>query len=216
MKKFIAILMAAVVAFTAVDCAYASPLRREQRKEYKKKMKEFKKGGWQIANSSRTIEVALLMHYEKLNNMEDGQEIIGNAKGISDNVLQQVALNNACNYYARKAGSVVRGRIASDLANDGSAKAGEGEFDRMYAAYETAVEKELRGELVPTFSIVRKVGKNKDKQEIKEYRTFFIVDEDAASRARIRAWEQAKKESEVAQRYANQVSNFVQEAFKVD
>ena len=43
---------------------------------------------------------------------------------------------------------------------------------------------------------------------------FFIVDEDAASKARIRAMENAFKESEKAQQYATKVSEFVKEGFK--
>ena len=46
-----------------------------------------------------------------------------------------------------------------------------------------------------------------------EIETFFIVSEGAASKARIRAMENAAKESEAAQRYANKVSEFVREGF---
>ena len=41
---------------------------------------------------------------------------------------------------------------------------------------------------------------------------FFIVSENAATRARVRAYENALKESEAAQRYADRVSQFIQEA----
>lgn len=40
---------------------------------------------------------------------------------------------------------------------------------------------------------------------------FFIISEDAATRARVRAYENALKESEAAQRYADRVSQFIQE-----
>ena len=46
--------------------------------------------------------------------------------------------------------------------------------------------------------------------------TYFIVNEDAATKARIRAYENALKESAAAQKYAEKVSAFVREGFKED
>ena len=47
-----------------------------------------------------------------------------------------------------------------------------------------------------------------------EIETYFVVSESAASKARIRAFEQAAKESEAAQRYAEKVSEFVRDGFE--
>ena len=44
--------------------------------------------------------------------------------------------------------------------------------------------------------------------------TFFVVSESAATRARIRAYENALKESEAAQKYAQKVSDFVRKGFE--
>ena len=44
--------------------------------------------------------------------------------------------------------------------------------------------------------------------------TFFVVNEDAASKARIRAYENALKESAAAQKYAEKVSEFIREGFE--
>ena len=44
--------------------------------------------------------------------------------------------------------------------------------------------------------------------------TYFLVDEEAASKARIRAYEQAVKESEAAQKMANKISDFVRAGFE--
>ena len=50
-------------------------LEKAQKKEYKAKIKEFKKEGWKLYGSSRTIEVALLTHYDKLRQLgENGYE----------------------------------------------------------------------------------------------------------------------------------------------
>jgi hypothetical protein len=43
---------------------------------------------------------------------------------------------------------------------------------------------------------------------------YFIINEDAATKARIRAYENALKESEAAQKYAEKVSSFVREGFE--
>ena len=42
-------------------------LEKAQKKEFQKKMKEYKKGNWKVFGSSRTLEVLLLQHYDKLN-----------------------------------------------------------------------------------------------------------------------------------------------------
>jgi hypothetical protein len=41
--------------------------------------------------------------------------------------------------------------------------------------------------------------------------TYFVINQDAATRARIRAYENALKESEAAQKYAQKVSDFIKE-----
>lgn len=79
----------------------------------------------------------LLKHYEKLNS-DDGNnayEVVGTASNfISKNVGHQAAVNNACNNYARQAGSIVKGRIVCDMSANSTD--GDGEFEHFYAAYE--------------------------------------------------------------------------------
>lgn len=43
---------------------------------------------------------------------------------------------------------------------------------------------------------------------------FYVINESEATKARIRAWENAARESEVAQKYATEVSEFIKEGFK--
>ena len=184
-------------------------LEKAQRKEYQKKIKEFKKENWKVFGTSRTFEVALLQHYDKLNNLGDnGQEIVGVAtKFKSKNIGHQMAINNACMTYAQQAGSQLKGRIVSDINGNGSDS--EGEFEKLYAAYERLVEKEIKGEMKESFSVIRD---NKDGTF--EMQAFFIVDENAAVAARLRAMENAARETEMAQKYAKKVSDFVREGVK--
>lgn len=216
MKKILMALLAlCLMAPVSVDAQDSRALSKVLKKEFKQKKKELKKGKWEIYGSSFSIETALQRHYEKLLLGGEGvSEVQGVASNFnSKNIGHQMAVNNACNNYARRAGSTVRGRIVSDLAAD--AENIDTEFDKFYAAYESTVEKEIKGEMSESFSIIREVGKDKKSgKPMYEMQTFFIVDENAASRARIRAFEAAKAESEAAQKYAEQVSDFIKEGFE--
>ncbi len=207
MKKLIMFLMALCMVVPAVNAQNSKALNKALKKEYKTKMKEFKKDGWKLYGSSRSLDVVLLKHYEKLNQEgEENYEVVGTcSKFKSKNVGHQTSINNACNIYARQAGSQVKGRIVSDLAGSDDVSA---EFDHFYAAYETLVEKEIKGEMQESFSVIRE---NSDGTY--EMQTFFVVNESAATRARVRAMENAAKESAAAQKYAQKVSEFVREGF---
>ena len=184
-------------------------LQKQQKKEYKKKMKEYKAEGWKLFGSTRSLDVALLTHYDKLNTLgDDAVEVVGIAsKFQSKNVGKQMAFNNACITYAQSAGSSVKGRIVSDLFGNGIDA--DTEIDKFYAAYERLVEKEIKGEMMESFSIIHEISSG-----LYEMQTYFIVSESAASKARIRAFENAAKESAAAQKYANKISEFVREGFK--
>jgi len=74
----------------------------------------------------------------------------------------------------------------------------------------------MQGELKPSFSVIRTKGKDDKGNEIYEMQTYFVVNEAAASKARIRAMEEAMKESELSQKYAEKVSGFVREGFDLE
>lgn len=215
MKKTILILLSLILAFGVVD-AENKQLQKAREKAHKEKMKQYKKDKWTIFGSTKTLELALLEHYDKLNTAGDNaNEILGVASRFkSKNVGHQMAINNACNTYAQAAGGNIRGRIVSDMNGDGVDA--EGEFDHFYAAYERLVEKEIRGELKESFSVIRCLNPEAPVKEREyELESYFIVNESAASKARIRAMENALKESEAAQRHAQKISEFVNEAFEV-
>ena len=216
MKKTIQFLLVIGMLFACpVVNAQNKALEKALAKEFKLKKKELEKGKWTIYGTSRSLDVALLKHYEKMNENENVHEIVGVATAFSSkNVGKQVATNNACNAYARQAGSHVKGRIVSDMANNADDVSAE--FDHFYAAYESMVEKEIKGEMFESFSIIRETGVDKKTgKTIYEMQTFFLVDEDAASAARIRAFENALRESAAAQKHAEMVSKFIQEGFEV-
>ena len=59
MKKIlVAILALSFLAVPAMN-AQSRQLKKAQKKEYKMKLKEYKKGGWIVFGTSHTLEVAL-------------------------------------------------------------------------------------------------------------------------------------------------------------
>ena len=186
-------------------------IAKQMEQEYKKTIKLYKKEGWKLFGSSHSVEMALLLHYQKLYKAgEENQEIVGNCTRCkSKNVGHQTCINNAANIYAQQAKRVVSGRVASDIAN--SSDEDKAEFDRFYAAYESQVEKESNGELQETYCLIRPIGNGEYEME-----AHFIVSESAATRARIKAYENAARESKAAQKYADEVSKFIREGRNKD
>lgn len=211
MRKLLVILMAVLLA-APIETVSAQKMSKAIKKEYKTKMKQLKKEKWELYGSSRTLDVTLAKFYEALDANPNVREIMGNAARFkSKTVGHQSAINDACRTYAQQCGSIVKGRVDSDLASDGEDV--NSEFDHFYAAYERLVEKEIQGELQEKFSIIREIDKEKG-ESIYEMQTYFLVDEEAASKARIRAYEQAVKESEAAQKMATKIGDFVKAGFE--
>ena len=174
--------------------------------QYRKKLKEYKKEGRELFGSSKTMKDVLREHYESLG-AEGVFEVVGTAVGVkSESIGQQVAWNNASINYVQQAGSFLRGRIDTDSHTSGGP---DGEFSHFYSAYETLLQKEIRGELRPSYTMVRHLSDGTC-----QMMSFFIVNEDAATRARIKAMELAATESVAAQRIAGKIREYVQEGFE--
>ena len=202
MKKIIMFLMAAFML--SVVPATAQELSKSEKKSLKAKVKEFKKQGWQIFGSTSTIDLALEKHMLKLQS-DDAIEVPGIASSFkSKNVGKQMALNSAMTNYASMMDSEIKGKVVSDMQGDGEFS--ETEFEKFYAAFKRSVQTTIKDELKESFSIIRDKGNGTS-----EMQTFFIVDKKAASQARVRALEQAGKESVAAQLYAKVVQKFIEE-----
>lgn len=209
MKKIIVFLLALLFMTPSVLIAKDNnkDLAKVLKKERAQKIKELKKGNWELFGSSRTLDVALAIHYDKLNTLGDNAyEIVGVASNFkSKNVGKQMATNNACLTYAQLAGSSIKGNTVSDIyanATDGS-----GEFDHFYAAYERAVAKDIRNEMNESFSLIRQLSDGSYEMQV-----FYIINEDAASKMRQKAIEDAAKETDLAQDYAEKIAQYVRNA----
>ena len=202
MKKIIMFVMAAFML--SVIPATAQELSKSEKKSLKAKVKEFKKEGWKIFGSTSTLDYALERHMIKMQS-DDAIEIPGIASSFkSKNVGKQMALNSAMTYYASSMDSEIKGKVVSDMQGDGEFS--ETEFEKFYAAFKRSVESTIKDELKESFSIIRDKGNG-----ISEMQTFFIVDKNAASKARVRALEQAAKESEAAEKYAKGIEKYINE-----
>ena len=202
MKKIIMFLMAAFML--SVVPATAQELSKSGKKALKAKVKEFNKEGWKIFGSTSTLDYALERHMIKMQS-EDAIEVPGIASSFkSKNVGKQMALNSAMTNYASMMDSEIKGKVVSDMQGDGEFS--ETEFEKFYAAFKRSVETTIKDELKESFSIIRDKGNGTS-----EMQTFFIVDKHAASQARVRALEQAGKESVAAQLYAKVVQKFIEE-----
>lgn len=205
MKKYVCISLLLLLCSSIVVCGQNRQLEKASNKMYKGKMKEYNREGWKLAGSSKTLEVALLEHYEKLKDPKN-EELVGEVSQCKSlNVCKQAAYNNALITYANLAGSTLKGRVVSDLNVDQSSE--DGEFDKMYAAYERLVQQEVKGILTESYAIV------KEKGGTKQYKVFFLVNEEKASVARLRALERAAQESAAAQKYATKIADFVRKGF---
>ena len=207
MKKLLYALL--TLAFLIPGYAEAkTQLEKARDAAYKTKLKEYKKGKWE-ALGSRPLEYCLAAHYEKLNSLgENGHEVEGiSTKSQSKNIGKQAAINNAVITYGQEAGSTLQGRVISDMSANSVNT--DGEFDNFFAAYERLVEKEIRGEMEPSYTIIRDNGDG-----TYEVRTYFIVEESNAQKARLRALEEALKSSEVASQHADKIAGFVREGFQ--
>ena len=215
MKKLGMFLVFALAMIFAMPNVYAQKLTdRQIKKEVRKKAKQLKKEGWTIYGSPYTLETALTAYYQDLQK-EGAQNMVGVASSfMSKNVGKQAALNSAINEYARQAQSFVEGRVVSDMFNNASDAVPE-EFDKFYAAYQSMVVKEIKGELKASFSLIRSKGMQDDK-EVFEMQTYFVLNELEASKARMRAMENAMKESTLSQEYASKVAGFIREGFDLE
>ena len=206
-KKFVTLGVAALVALGTL----AGPPKNNEKSAWKyakKEAKELTAQGWKV-DGSQTMEEAFYKHKVKFQ-ADNVDEIIGNVQGAMAtktlNQAQQWGTTNACISYAKQAGMFLRGRIASEIAAGVDAAS----LDNLYEGYEALVQKHIQGEIKRSFGIYRET-----KDGTIEYKSYYVVDEDAASQARMRAMENMLKESEFARKHAEDISKFVQEGFKM-
>ncbi len=208
MKKIIMLIMALCLIAPAAVAQQALTPKQEKlcNKNAKDRAKQLKKDGYDIMGSL-PLQDALYKHFAK---MEMGAtEQMGNGHSKSQNNGRQMCLTSAMSEYASKAVSQIKGRSVTDAYGNEVDTENDPEFARFYAAYERLTQKEIKGELQESFTIVKK---NADGTY--DFRMYLLVDEDKALARRQKALKDAAAETNLAQDYAKQVSEFVNEPLK--
>lgn len=208
MKKIIMILMALCLMAPAAMAQQALTAKQEKacNKGAKDRAKQFKKEGFEVMGS-RALQDELYRHLAKLELGATEQLGLGHAK--SQNNGRQMCITAAMSEYASRAASQIKGRSVTDSYGNEVDTENDPEFARFYAAYERLTQKEIKGELEESFTIMKK---NPDGSY--DFRMYFTIDEDKAKKRRQKALEDAATESGLAQNYAKQVSEFINEPLK--
>ena len=207
MKKIIMILMALCLIAPATMAQALTPKQEKIcNKNAKDRAKQFKKQGYEIMGSL-PLQDALYKHFAKMELGATEQQGNGHSKSMNNG--RQMCLTSAMSEYASKAASQIKGRNVTDAYGNEVDTDNDPEFARFYAAYERLTQKEIKGELQESFTIVKK---NPDGSS--DFVMYFLIDEDKALARRQKAMKDAAAESNLAQTYAKQVSEFINEPIK--
>lgn len=210
MKKYLLLLCTALI-FTILPTNFAASaqvpaknISKEREKKYKNlykdKVKQLKKDNWTVTGDSRTLEVALLDHYNALTE-EGTREIVGEVSRCrSTNIGKQRAIWNAQTQLASLMSGDIRGRVGSIIEADDTS-----ESEAFCEAFEKNIKANVAGLLKPSFSISKKEGSNI------QYQTFFIIDEVKAAAARRAALEQTAENAKLSKEVMSRISQFINE-----
>lgn len=204
MKKLITIIMALCLLVPAAMAE--TKAEKEALKKAKNRAKELTKEGFKVMGS-QSLQDLLFKHYAQI---EDGAyEQMGFGHAKSQNNGRQMCLTSAMSEYSSKASSQIKGRSVTDAYGNEVDTENDEEFNRFYAAYERLTQKEIKGELQESFTIMKQ---NPDGSY--DFRMYMVVDENKAKIRRQKALEAAAAETNLAQNYAKQVSAFINEPLK--
>ena len=143
--------------------------RQARTAQHERRVAELRQEGWRV-NGPRTLEVALLDHYEKdpEGNKTRTQEV-ANCRTI--NLCTRSAMTQAQNSVAQLANAHVRGRVGEVLANHGAPQT---DVDKVMAQYGTLVDAEVGGFLTESYTLIR------ERNGAYEAQVAFIVDKEKA------------------------------------
>ncbi len=220
MKKVLSMIIAALflaspslVTVADAQSAYSKRLEKQRKKEYKEKIKKLTKEGWLIFGSSHTMEVALLEHYDRLC-VEGVYELSGYATSSQKNIGSAKLLQDAAEKYASLQGQEMRGRTVtehgSEMTEDDII-----ELDNFLQGFDAKVQTEIKGELRPSYMIYRKATTANGKP-CYEFEGYFIVNQEAAHKARVKAMEAMMKEQAAMHKLSEKTAAWIKEAFEAE
>lgn len=200
MKKVF--LLIAMALFAVVNPAMAQT-EKQIAKAVKKTVRQYEAEGWKPVETG-TLELIITRHFTKLYASKNLQELTGNANAKrSLNIAQTVARNNAIDAYAEKSRSLVRARMNTHISDMPKQQA-----EAFVAGYERLVSSIIDGQLQASYHLYKR---NQDGTY--DVRAIYIVNEEEAAKMRKKAAMQAIEDAKVDHKFANQISQFVQEGF---
>jgi len=200
----------AVFALTAIpQDSYAQQLTKKQEKSLTKKAKtqakKLTKDGWDVSGSSKMLEEALFEHYSK-QAKNNSDELVGEVSQCrSINVCRKNALFNAQTDYVQQISAEIKG-IADQVVNNNASL--NLESDQFSGAFVGKFKADVSGILDESFSLVR------EKNGVKVFRTYFIINKLKEGAARTSALEMSLKETKLTVEQINTVSKFIEDKFK--
>lgn len=176
--------------------------KRDVKKEARVSYKTARKEGWQLLGSGSMQKAFYDHEYDKqtrelmeLTNISEDKVSVNLAKTIVDNAT--------INEYARRARAAVRGKAVSELRD-----INDSQVDNFVEGYERLLVAEVGAELRPTITLYRKT--KEDKYDVKR---LYLIDFDEAYNANLRALKRAVEESEWATKYADRITQWINESF---
>ena len=174
MKKYLVLLLAAVMGFGTLSAQSA----KENKKNSKKVAKQKQKEGWEAVNNTLTLDLL----YNKYNTtlLEDEENriaIIGNAMGTNNvKVGKMNAVNAGITEYTTRVAANVTGKLKTIVSSDATSGVDVQEIDKFGAAFESKVKQKLNGLVKTTFTIRKKDANNY------RYEVYMWIDRTAAAR----------------------------------
>lgn len=195
------ILMALCLIAPVANAELDKKAQKKVEKMAKDKVKSLEKQGYTVMGSMPMKE-SLIKHYTAIE--QGAVEQIGTGRANSKNNGRQMCLTSAMSEFSSKALSEIKGRTVTDSYGNEVDTENDVEFSRFYAAYERLTQKEIKGELQESFTVLKQ---NSDGSY--DFEMYMLYDEDKAAQKRQKALKEAAAESKLAQNYAEQVSSFI-------
>lgn len=194
--RFVAIMLLGLVTLSAPASSYAQfskkqekELTKQRDKMYKEKVKELKKDGWKIHGGSRTLEVALLEHYQKLAEGTYTEWFAEVSRCRSINAGRNKAIVNAQTSYVNEISAEIEGVAASVVALDEGISGSEA--DLFASEFKKCMKVNMSGLLKESYALV------KDDGRFKQYRIVYLIDEEQAGLVQKRALEATYENSQI-------------------
>ncbi len=191
-------LAAALVLVCSPTIAQTKQEIRQAKKLARSEAKELEKEGYKLTEIGDLT--ALLQDYI-LESKKGKEQIVGTSgPSVSLNLAKITAENNAINEYVNRSGGMVKARITSDLSNvDGVQR------DNLVAAFERMAVQEVKNDVTFCFSVVKEARRQYN------VRTYALVNDDDAHKARMKALEQALAELGLTEQYGSKISEWIKE-----